>query len=56
VNFKKRVLINIYIFFCAGLSEGSGETFNWKILKLGFSFLDGANAGDVVGKESNDFA
>jgi len=46
----------LILFFCAGLSEGSGDSFNWKTPKLGFCFLDGVNAGDVIGKESNDFA
>lgn len=46
----------MFFFFFAGLSEGSGDTFNWKTPKLGFCFLDGANAGDIIGKKSNDFA
>jgi len=54
VNFRKGTSIDI--FFCAGFSEGSGDIFSWKIRKLGFCFPHGANAGDVIGKESNDFA
>jgi len=43
-----------FFFLGAGLSVGSGDTFNWKILKFGFRFLDGDDGGHDIGKESND--
>lgn len=55
-RYEKGTSTDVFFFFFAGLSEGSGDTFNWKTPKLGFCFLDGANAGDIIGKKSNDFA
>ena len=57
VNLKKGKQIDVCVFlrffFGAGLSVGSGDTFNWKISKFGFHFLDGDDGGHDIGKESN---